>query len=247
MKTIIAAFLFLVSASMINGYGSTKSPVRVLIVTGNHVYNKETFNAMFDSFGKSITYQVVEFPEAFDMFLPANRSKYDVLVLYHMWQTITEEQKNMFAGCIREGKPVVVLHHSICAFDDWEEYWNIIGGKYFHKPTVIGGKEYPACSFKNNIHFTSNIADKKNPVTRGVKDFELFDEIYKGYWVDPSAHILITTKDDRSAPVIGWSKMYGKSRIVTLQSGHDTPTYQNPAFRRLLIQSIRWVFQGIKS
>jgi uncharacterized protein len=247
MKTIILTFLFILSASLMHGKGNSNKSIRVLVVTGNHAYNKETFNAMFDSFGNSITYQVVEFPAAFDMFLPENRSKYDVLVFYHMWQTITEEQKKVFAGCIMEGKPVVALHHSICAFDDWEGYWNIIGGKYFHKPTVLGGKEYQACSFINNIHFTSNIADKKHAVTKGVKDYELFDEIYKGYWVDPSAHILITTTDTRSAPVIGWSKMYGKSRVVTLQSGHDSPTFQNLAFRKLLIQSIRWVYQGIKS
>jgi type 1 glutamine amidotransferase len=68
------------------------------------------------------------------MFLTENRSKYDVVVFYHMWQTITDEQAEIFADCIRQGKPLVVLHHSICAYDDWPEYMNIIGGKYFHKP-----------------------------------------------------------------------------------------------------------------
>src|SRR5512138_611001 len=246
MKTLFAAFLFLLSASLIHGKERSDKSIRVLVVTGNHGYNKVTFNAMYDSFGKSITYQVVEFPAAYDMFLPENRSKYDVLVFYHMWQKITDEQKKVFADCIREGKPVVALHHSICAFDDWEEYWHILGGKYFHKPTLLNGKEYKACSYIHDLHFTANIIDRRHAVTRGVKDFELFDETYKGYWVDPSAHILITTKDTTSTPVIGWTKTYGKSRIVTLQSGHDSPTFQNPAFRQLLIQSIEWVYKGIK-
>ena len=74
------------------------------------------------------------------MFLPENRDKYDVLVFYHMWQKITDEQAKTFAECIRNGKPVVALHHSICAFDDWPEYWNIIGGKYFHAVTTFQGK-----------------------------------------------------------------------------------------------------------
>jgi type 1 glutamine amidotransferase len=221
-------------------------PIRILLVTGNHSYNKETFNAMFESFGNAITYQVLEFPEAYEMFLPENRNKYDVLVFYHMWQKITDEQKKVFADCISEGKPVVVLHHSICAYDDWEEYWHILGGKYFHKPTLLNGKEYQACSYIHDLHFTANIVDKEHAVTKGVNDFELFDETYKGYWVDPSVHTLITTKDTTSTPVIGWTKMYGKSRIVTLQSGHDSPTFQNPAFRQLLIQSIKWVYSGIK-
>jgi type 1 glutamine amidotransferase len=221
-------------------------PIRVLIITGNHTYNKETFNEMFSSLGNSITFQVAEFPAAYEMFLPGNRSKYDVLVFYHMWQKITEEQKKILADCIRSGKPVVALHHSICAFDDWEEYWHILGGKYFHKPTVLNGKVYPACSYIHDLHFVAKVVDKKNPVTKGVNDFELFDETYKGYWVDPAVKKLLTTTDTTSTPVIGWSKMYGKARIVTLQSGHDSPTFQNPAFRQLLKNSIEWVYAGIK-
>ena len=83
-------------------------------------------------------------------------------------------------------------------------------------------------------------------MTKGVSDFDLFDETYKGYYVAPDVKKLITTTDTTSTPIIGWSKMYGKARIVTLQSGHDSPTFQNPAFRKLLLQSIDWVYEGIK-
>jgi type 1 glutamine amidotransferase len=244
MKTrIIILFSFLVLFFFKNTAVS-QPVIRLLVVTGNHSYNKETFNAMFESLGSSITYKVVEFPAAYDMFLPENRDKYDVLVFYHMWQKISDEQKKNFIDCIREGKPVVALHHSICAYDDWEEYWRIVGGKYFHKATVLDGKEYKAGSYIHDRHFNAEIADKKNPVTKGVDNFELFDETYKGYWVDPSVHKLIITSDTTSTPVIGWTKMYGKARIVTLQSGHDSPTFQNAAFRQLLKNSIEWAYSG---
>jgi len=218
-----------------------KDPIRLMVITGGHSYNKETFNDMLNSLGSNITYQVAEFPAAYDMFNPENRDKYDVLVFYHMWQKITPEQQKVFADCIRSGKPVIALHHSICAYDDWEEYWHILGGKYFHKPTVVDGKEYAACSYIHDLHFMANITGKNHPLTKGVKDFELFDETYKGYWVDPSAKVLITTKEASSNPVIGWTKKYGKAKIVVLQSGHDTPTFQNASFRQLLKQSIEWV------
>lgn len=246
MRIIIIISLFFIAPLSAIAKDTFPAPIRVLIITGNHGYNKETFNAMFDSFGNSITWQVAEFPGAYEMFLPENRGKYDVLVFYHMWQKITDDQKKIFADCIREGKPVVALHHSICAYDDWEEYWRIVGGKYFHKPTVLDGKLYQTCSYIHDLHFTANIVDKKHAVTKGIDDFALFDETYKGYWVDPGVHQLITTKDTTSTPIIGWTKIYGKSRVVTLQSGHDSPTFQNPAFRQLLIQSIVWVNEGIK-
>ena len=166
MKNILKIILTLLSFSLTAHSQIHKDkPIRVLIITGGHSYNNETFNAMFASFGDAITFQVSEFPSAYEMFLPENRNKYDLLVFYHMWQKITDEQKTIFADCIRQGKPVVALHHSICAFDDWEEYWHIIGGKYFHKPTILDGKEYPACSYIHDIHFRAIVVDKKNPVT----------------------------------------------------------------------------------
>jgi type 1 glutamine amidotransferase len=219
-------------------------PIRILVITGGHDYKVDQFNQMLASLGENISYQVSELPGAYDMFLPENRGKYDVLVFYHMWQTITEEQAKVFAECIKEGKPVVALHHSICAYDDWPEYFKIIGGKYFHKPTVINGKTYAVCSYIHDVHFRVKVVDPKNPVTKGLSDFEIFDETYKGYYIENGVTPLLTTDEPGSTPVIGWSKKYGNARIVTLQSGHDVATFENPNFRKLLKQSIEWVYKG---
>jgi uncharacterized protein len=240
MKRLISSF-FLILVTTLTLIAS--KPIRILVITGGHGYKVEEFNQMLSSLGPQITYQVAELPSAFDMFKPENQDKYDVLVFYHMWQTISDGQAKIFADCIRQGKPVVALHHSICAFDDWPEYWNIIGGKYFHKPTTFKGKEYAACSYIHDLHFDVKIADKKHPVTRGLNDFPIFDETYKGYYVEEGVTPLLTTDEPSSTTTIGWAKKYGKSRIVVLQSGHDVPTFENPDFRKLLKQSIIWVYR----
>jgi uncharacterized protein len=246
MRTLLSIPVLILSLLLSGaGEGVAKSPIRVLVITGGHNYDKPSFNEMLGSLGKQITYEVVEFPDAFDQFLPENRGKYDVLVFYHMWQKITPEQEKTFADCIREGKPLVVLHHSICAFDDWPEYWKIAGGKYFHKPTVVDGKEYAACSYIHDLHFRVNVSGKKHPVTKRVKDFDIFDETYKGYYVAPDVVPFLTTTEPSSTPVIGWVHQYGKARVATLQSGHDTPTFQNENFRKLLKQAIEWTCAGI--
>ncbi len=238
---LIFSLLFI--ALLTSLYAITPSKkIRILVITGGHDYKKEQFNQMLEGLGDNINYQIAEFPAAFDMFLPENRSKYDVLVFYHMWQKITSDQEKVFSDCIKEGKPLVVLHHSICAFDDWPEYFNIIGGKYFHKPTTIKGKEYQVCSYIHDIHFKVKVIDPKNPVTNGISDFPIFDETYKGYYIEEGVTPLLSTDEPSSTPVIGWSKKYGKARVVTLQSGHDVPTFENPAFRKLLKQSIEWVY-----
>jgi type 1 glutamine amidotransferase len=241
------SFYFILLAISISLYGSSPStPIRILVITGGHDYKVQEFNQMLSSLSDNITYQIAELPSAYDMFLPENRNKYDVLVFYHMWQKITTEQATTLAGCIRQGKPLVALHHSICAYDDWPEYFNIIGGKYFHKPTTVNGKEYPACSYIHDLHFKVRIVDFENPVTKGLMDFEIFDETYKGYYVEEGVTPLLITDEPSSGHVIGWSKKYGRARVVTLQSGHDVPTFENPNFRKLLRQSIEWVYDGEK-
>jgi uncharacterized protein len=219
-------------------------PVRVLVVTGGHDYQQKPFNQMLTYLGKEFSCKVISFPEAFTMFSPENRDQFDVVVFYHMWQKITDEEAKNLADCIREGKPLVVLHHSICAFDDWPEYVRIIGGKYFHKPTIINGKEYPASSYKHDLKFMLHVIDPKHPVTKGLHDFEVADETYLGYYVDPEAKPLLTTDEPSSTPVTGWSKKYGKAQVVTIQSGHDSLTFANPSFRKLLKQSIIWVLKA---
>lgn len=238
----VLAFCFVTIVTIAN---PPAKPIRILVITGGHGYKVEQFNQMLNGLGDNITYQVAELPSAYDMFLPENQTKYDVLVFYHMWQKITEEQAKVFSECISGGKPVVALHHSICAYDEWPEYWNIIGGKYFHKPTTFKGKDYQPCSYMHDLHFNVKVVNKENPVTKGVADFPIFDETYKGYYVEDGVTPLLTTDEPTSTPVIGWSKIYGKSRIVVLQSGHDVPTFENPNFRKLLKQSIEWVHQGI--
>jgi len=238
MKTVISSFLLILFASISL---SASSPIRILVITGGHNYKTEQFNDMLASLGPQITYQVAELPEAYDMFLPENRDRYDVLVFYHMWQKITDEQAKAFEECIRNGKPVVALHHSICAFDGWPGYWDIIGGKYFHAVTNFKGEEYQPCSYIHDLHFNVHVVNQKHPVAKGVADFEIFDETYKGYYVEEGVTPLLTTDEPNSTSIIGWAKKYGKSKIVVLQSGHDAPTFENSNFRKLLKQSIIWV------
>jgi type 1 glutamine amidotransferase len=238
MKTCFTSlFLILASSLLLNA----AKPIRILVVTGGHGYKVEQFNQMLTSLGPQITFQVAELPGAYDLFLAENRDKYDVLVFYHMWQKITDEEAKTLTECIRNGKPVVALHHSICAYDGWPGYWDIIGGKYFHAVTNYRGKEYQPCSYIHDLHFNVKVVNPKHPVTKGVTDFEIFDETYKGYYVEEGVTPLLTTGEPSSSPTIGWAKKFGKSKIVVLQSGHDVPTFENSNFRKLLKQSIIWV------
>lgn len=214
--------------------------IRVLVVTGGHDYDTAAFCAMFDSM-PDLSFRIVSFPEAFHAFEPEHRNDYDVVVLYHMWQKITPGQEQNLAGCIGEGKPLVVLHHSICAFDDWEEYQKITGGRYFHRPDTIDGRVYPVSGYQHDVRVKIHVTDSTHPVTQGMADIVLLDETYRGFYVEPGATILLTTNTPGSSPFIGWVKTYGRSRVVTLQPGHDARTFETPWFRKILLRAILWV------
>ena len=243
-KLFISLVLACVSTGIVTSAAPSPRPVRILVVTGGHEYNKESFVEMLSALGSGFSFVITEFPGAFEMFQPRNRDKYDVVVFYHMWQTIAPEQQKDLSDCIREGKPLVVLHHSICAFDNWEEYVHITGGKYFHQAATINGTLYPPSSYEHDRYIPVEVIDTLDPVTKNLRDFELFDETYKGFYVEPGVKPLLRTTDPTSTPVIAWETHYGKSRVVTIQSGHDTPTYQNENYRRLLRQAILRVYSG---
>jgi hypothetical protein len=242
----ILYYLFFLALFITHANTSCKGqdPVKVAVITGGHDYDKPAFTEMLTALGNGFAFRIIELPGAYEVFQPRNRTKYDVLVFYHMWQTITDDEAKLFADCIRQGKPLVVLHHSICAFDGWEEYVRIVGGKYFHVPTVVDGIEYKISSYEHDRDILIQVVDTLHPVTRGLRDFVLFDETYKDFYVLPGVVPLLRTNDPTSTPVIGWTHRYGLSRVVTIQSGHDTPTFKNADYRKLLRQAILYVYKG---
>lgn len=217
-----------------------KQHIRVLVITGGHDYNRQEFEGMLDSLPGKITYKIAELPGAFTLFGKQHRNEYDVLVFYHMWQNISAEQQKVMADCIKEGKPLVALHHSICAFDNWDEYTNIVGGRYFHRPDTINGRIYPVSSYKHDVEVSIRIKDKNHPVTDGVDDFSLLDETYNNFYVNPDITPLLLTETPGSNKTIGWTGLYGRSRVVTFQTGHDVPAFRSPQYRKLLWQAIKY-------
>lgn len=223
---------------------------RVLLVTGGHAFERPQFYKMFED-NTAIAFQAVEHPDpkkapgAPDPVLPLLKpdaaKNYDVLVLYDMWQVIPDESKADFVRLLKEdGKGLVILHHAIANYQEWPEYTNILGARYYLKPTQVNGVEKPRSQWKHGVTFTVHIAEAAHPVAAGLKDFEILDETYNGFDVRPEMKPLLTTAEPTSGPVIGWTNSYGKSRVVFIQLGHDHLAYENPSYRQLIAQAIQW-------
>jgi len=243
MKTIRSLLLVLVAlllAAPTLFTAQAAQKIRVLVVTGGHDFERDPFFQMFKD-NPDITFRAVEHPRAHPLFKEGPAQSFDVLVFYDMWQPIEDQAKQDLVALLKNGKGLVALHHCLGSYQDWPEYRHIIGGKYYLKETTVDGVNKPASTYKHDVNFHVKIADPNHPVTRGVKDFDILDETYGQFEVLPDMHALLSTEESTSSPTVGWLHEYAKARVVTLQLGHDHHAFENPNYRRLLAQSIRWV------
>jgi len=158
------------------------------------------------------------------------------VVCYDMPKTIEEKDKANYNTLLKLGKGMVFLHHSQCSYQDWSEYKTIVGGKYHEEQNTPQTSTY-----QHDVKFTVKISDPRHPVTRGIKDFEILDEVYGNTEVLPSVTPLLTTDHLLSSKTIGWMHQIEKSRIVYIQPGHDKNSYFNPNYQKLVRQAIEYV------
>ena len=216
------------------------APVRALVITGGHDFERTAFFAMFDAM-KDVTWTEAVQPGANTRYTPEAAREYDVLVFYDMWQDIGEEQKAQLVRAVKEdGKGVVALHHCVVSYQAWPEFRTIIGGQFTFGETTIDGKKYGPNTFDLGQTFRIRIADPADPVTKGIADFDIVDETYGGFYVASDVKPLLTVEHPKSGPVVGWSKTYGNARVVYLQSGHDHTAFENEGYRALVHNAILW-------
>lgn len=112
----------------------------------------------------------------------------------------------------------------------------------------IGGRAVDLIGGHANWHppgstFTVNIENPEHPVTQGIEDFEVDDEIYMSAY-DPAIHILASAQwSDRAHPMV-WVKSYGKGRVFYTTLGHSADTFTRPTMLKLMEQGVRWAAQG---
>jgi type 1 glutamine amidotransferase len=222
----------LISAFVPSASAAEAAPLRLLVVTGGHDY-PTSFYTLFDDPAKFLWDHATSNHQAFQSDL---REKYDVLVLYDMSTEISEAEKKNLVDFLESGKGLVVLHHAILDYPQWEWWWrDVVGGKYLANPE--GGM--PASTYLHDQEIDVEPA-LKHPILTGIGRMHLLDETYKGMWISPQVTALLKTHNPTSDPVVAWISPYEKSRVVYIQLGHGEPAHRNPGYRRLVHNAILW-------
>jgi type 1 glutamine amidotransferase len=218
--------------------------INVVVVTGGHDFEHDPFFALFQGYD-DIQYVEAQQKDHSELFEDISNWNYDVIVLYNMSQEISPQRQANFKALLDKGVGLVALHHAEGAFQNWEDYRKIVGTKYPLKPQEIDGVSYQPGTYLHDVDLTVHVRDRKHPITKGIDDFQIHDETYKGLWFAKDNHVLLTTDHPTSDTTIGWTRPYGKTRVVLIQLGHDSKAYANANYRELIARSVRWVAEKL--
>ena len=134
---------------------------------------------------------------------------------------------------------MLFLHHSICSFQDWDGFREIVGGKYIMPNFETDSTLHSG--FKHDIVLEMEVVDPLHPVNDGISDFTIHDEGYSNIRINEGIHPLLSTNHPDCAPLVGWVNQAGNSTCVYMMMGHDKHAYENESFRHLVQNAIHWL------
>lgn len=170
---------------------------------------------------------------------PYADSKYmkdvDLVIQIFTMSKISKEQESGLLEAVKAGMGIAGWHGGLCdAFRNNVAYQFMTGGQWVAHPGGV-------------IDYSVQIRDKMDPVTSGLKEFNMHSEQYYMH-VDPNMKVLATTEfsadhapwiDGCTMPVV-WKKNYGKGRVFYNSLGHVMKDFKVPEALEIMKRGIRW-------
>ncbi len=241
-----AFFSVLIGLALITPIGEThqESRLNVLILSGrnNHAWQLTTpaLKDLYEQSGRFVV-DVLDDPLSWS---GKTLEKYDVIVsnwtnypsLSREWG---REQEETFLAFIRSGKGFVLFHAAGACFPSWPEYQDLIGANWVE---ATGHGAYH--------EFEVRIEDADHPITKGLEDFSIADELWHRMRLRLSAHVLMSAFSDKDQGGTGrWEPAavcteFGSGRCFYLILGHDVPSMRDPDWRALMLRGTVWAATG---
>jgi len=151
-----------------------------------------------------------------------------------------EEAEKALLDFVRSGKGFSLFHAASACFSEWPEYQRLIGATWDKAATGHGA-----------IHsFPVTITDHKHPITRGLPDFSIRDELWHKMAIQPKARALCAAESfaekggsGADEPVVLVSR-FGNGRSFYLTLGHDVAAMDTLGWRMLMLRGAEWAATG---
>ncbi|WP_258171346.1 ThuA domain-containing protein [Paenibacillus sp. R14(2021)] len=167
--------------------------------------------------------------EDYDALASLHERDYDALLSYaDCWESkLTPEQTAGLLRFVSQGGGLLVIHNGISLQVSYE-LAQVIGAKF------IGHPPYQPLTYVR--------AAFDHPLLEGVSDFTVEEEPYR-FELDTFTprRILLEFDYEGARYPAAWEHPYGLGRVVYLQPGHCAASFQPASYRRLIVNSLRWV------
>ena len=131
------------------------------------------------------------------------------------------------------GRGMLARHCATICFDDWPEYRKILGAWW------EWGLSGHAPFQEHSMHIRST----SHPLTQGLADFVIRDELYTSPRISDSVEPLIDAEwEDATHPIL-WARKYGNARVCYNALGHGVEAFEHPVNRILLQRGALWVLR----
>lgn len=225
---------------------------KILLLSGgqrqHHGYRDQALylSSLLEDTGR---YEVTICEDAAILETPA-MNKYDVLILSADRRDpefkLTKSQQHALLNFVKNGHGYVSIHGADNAPPDWLPEWRqMLGGIYSHTGLPDGKTKKGA--------FVVKIVETRSPVTQGLKDFDLKDELYYHMQMLPDVQPLATIDYAGATWPVAWTRVYGEGRVFHTPLGHrdfgpgkDDPL-RNPNLGKLVVQGVDWVAEVRRS
>ncbi len=239
MRAAMIALCVCMAAGLACDAEAAEKPLRVALLTGGHGFEEKPFLDIFKAM-PGMTVKHVVLPKDQGYLDAKDAAKYDVVVFYNMSSTISEAHRQSFKDTLARGAGMVLLHHAIANYPDWPEYATILGAKYFLEAQQWEGAAREKSEYTHDVQMPVHVEDPEHPITKGVQDFTIHDEVYRKWMLYPGSQLLLSCSDPLSDKAVGWTRPQPAGKLCFLQLGHGPEAYANPNFQTLVERAIRW-------
>jgi type 1 glutamine amidotransferase len=251
---LVAALLC--GCSTVPDQTAQSAKIKLLLITGDDVGAhkwQETAPATRDILAKSGRFDVKVVEDLACLENAGDLKQFDVIFFHRYDRTgvISDKAKENLLAFVKGGKGFVVAHLASASFGPtvkkdgdkievvkpgWDEFKELCGRIWIMKVSGHG----PRAPFK--VHIT----DAKNPIMKGVADFEADDELYAKLQGDAKINVLATADSDwskKTEPLV-FTLSYGKGRVFHEAFGHDVKALNNDSIAKIICRGCEWAATG---
>jgi type 1 glutamine amidotransferase len=165
---------------------------------------------------------------------------YQAVVFANTTGSLPIPDLDAFLSWIASGKGFVGIHSASDTYHDRPPYLTMLGGEFLTHGAIVEAEV--------------RVDEVTHPsVSQWAPSFRITDEFYRFQSLDPNRSTLMSLMrdpgDGAAAPAgvplpLAWNKNYSDGRVFYTALGHRSELWQDPRYRRHVLEGIRWAIRG---